>query len=98
MTGRQGLRAPSTRRLPWNLRRSLRLLADCERPHDPYGVVTSSATGKYDGQAWIHWTTVRALQFRGLVDVEYLGDRESGDRVRLTDAGRAALEGGSDVG
>jgi hypothetical protein len=85
---------PSRKPLTKRQREALRLIFVCESSGDGWAIVSTDATAKIDGQAWIHWRTVLAVHRRGLVEDEYNLSPEEWDedaRVRLTSAGREAL-------
>lgn len=61
-------------------------LRRCESLDNGWGVIcrATGEDGIYDGQAFVNWRTVRALQRRGLVEADW-----DDERVRLTSLGRS---------
>jgi hypothetical protein len=73
-------------RLTLPQRTAVERLRRCESLDNGWGVICQATgnDGVYDGQAWVNWRTVRALERRGLVEAEW-----DDERVRLTSRGRA---------
>jgi hypothetical protein len=72
------------------MREALRMLVAQEANgyRNGEGVVSAWASAIFDGQAWIHYRTVRALERADLIEVR---DEYEGGNVWLKDAGRKAV-------
>jgi hypothetical protein len=72
------------------MREALRMLVEQETHgyRNGEGAVSAWASGLFDGQAWIHFRTVRALERADLIEVRWGID---GSDIWLRDAGREAV-------
>ena len=72
-------------RLSWREKAALSMMFRWAQLHpDAWSAVSAEATSRVDGQPWIHGNTIRSLERKGLVEVEW--DPE-GSSCRLTAAG-----------
>lgn len=78
---------PSNPSLSVGLRARLQFLRRYENYDGGWAVVYAGQTTTFDGQPWINFRTVVALERLGLVEVEWDGEAS---RCRLTPTGREA--------